>query len=180
MSTLLLMGFGPFGDVLDNPAARLVRAVDGARVPAGLVRGVVMDVSYARCVAQTEAALAQWQPTLLLGVGVAVGRVEPQLESVAYNDVTKGIFDVDGASPDTLEPEGPALRRSTWFAGNAASHGIGRSDDAGRYVCNAWLYRCLGLTAGRIPTAFLHLPAEGLAPARLLDLLSDELPRTRV
>lgn len=172
------MGFGPFGEVSDNPASRLVRALDGARVPAGVVRGVVMDVSYARCVEQTAAAVAVHAPVLLLGVGVAVGRAAPQLERVAYNDVQQGTPDIDGACPRALELGGPAARTSTWAAPNAEAHGIGRSDDAGRYVCNAWLYRCLGLTAGRIPTAFLHLPADGIEPARLLGLLNDELPRT--
>lgn len=178
MSVLLLMGFGPFGEVRDNPSSRLVAALDGERLQSGLVRGLPMDVSYQRCVEQTVAALHQLRPSLLLGVGVAVGRGVPMLELIGYNDVVKGIFDVDGASPAALEADGPPLRRSTWRPEGAERHGFRWSEDAGRYVCNAWLYRCLGITEGRTPTAFLHLPAAGLAPERLRALLADAPPWT--
>ena len=44
------------------------------------------------------------------------------------------------------------------------------SDDAGPYVCNAWLYGVLGglaATGRPIPAAFLHVTAEGMDPDRL-------------
>jgi pyrrolidone-carboxylate peptidase len=44
------------------------------------------------------------------------------------------------------------------------------SDDAGRYVCNAWLHRVA--SALDVPVGFVHVPAEGIAAERLLDGIS--------
>ena len=48
----------------------------------------------------------------------------------------------------------------------AAALGVTISDDAGAYVCNAWLYGVLGGTT--LPAAFLHLPDQGMDPDALL------------
>jgi hypothetical protein len=48
----------------------------------------------------------------------------------------------------------------------ALALGANVSDDAGRYVCNAWLYRVArGFPA---PVGFVHVPPSGLDPAILL------------
>jgi pyrrolidone-carboxylate peptidase len=49
------------------------------------------------------------------------------------------------------------------------------SDDAGGYVCNAWLHRVASTLA--VPVGFVHVPAEGLPPDRLLHGLSALLER---
>ena len=50
-----------------------------------------------------------------------------------------------------------------------------RSDDAGDYVCNAWLYgvqRALSL-----PVGFLHIPAQGFQPDTLARALAASFPK---
>lgn len=174
MSCALVMGFGPFGDVQDNPAARLARAVDGAALPDGRpVRGAVMDVAWRRCWTQTQALTVALRPALLIGVGVAVGRPRPALERRATNALEPSRPDVDGALRALVSPDGPAALRATASLPAAARLGIGESDDAGSYVCNAWLYQAIHEAPAGLPVAFLHIPNAGLDPAVFLELISE-------
>lgn len=171
MIRALVMGFGPFGAVSDNPAARLSRAVDGAQAGAVLVRGAQMDVAWSRCWAQTQTEINAFDPHWLIGVGVAVGRSIPMFESVATNALHAGRPDVDGALRAEVEPGGPEQRAATLRLAAAGPLGVGGSDDAGRYVCNAWLYQAIAQAPASVGVAFLHVPAEGLAPDAFLEIL---------
>ena len=42
------------------------------------------------------------------------------------------------------------------------------SEDAGRYVCNAWLYRTVCALGSEIPVLFLHIPPAGFADQTLV------------
>lgn len=157
---LLLTGFGAFQEVTDNPSARLVCALHGRVIAGHAVHAEVLPVSYSRGPARAiELALAL-QPVAVIGFGVARGRVGVQVERLAYADA-QGL-DVDLACPDTLAP-GAAPRHATLDAHALAEHlGATVSDDAGRYVCNAWLFEVPA--ALRCPATFVHLPAEGADP----------------
>lgn len=75
--------------------------------------------------------------------------------------------DVDGVCVADLEPDGPALRRASIDCERfAAALDAEVSEDAGAYVCNAWLYQALGHLD--LPTGFLHIPPAGMDAARLL------------
>lgn len=170
----LVMGFGPFGAVQHNPAERLARAVHGATCRSGLrVEGAVMDVAWRRCWTQTQALVEALQPELLIGVGVAVGRDQPALELRATNALAADRPDVDGATRALVRADGPASLGATAVLSAAEGLGIVRSTDAGRYVCNAWLYQALDEAPPSLPVAFLHLPNAGLDPAVFLELISE-------
>jgi pyroglutamyl-peptidase len=165
---VLVLGFGPFADIADNPAARLARAVDQARAGRARVRGEVMPVSYHRAARFTLERAQAVSPVAVLGVGVARGRARPALELHAFNDVTG--LDIDGQCPGRLDLHGPPRIEAT-----ADCRSLGRaldvdlSPDPGRYVCNAWLYRaCHPASRHRPPAAFLHIPASGFSPERLI------------
>jgi pyroglutamyl-peptidase len=169
MRSILVIGFGPFLDVDDNPAARLARAVDGRAAGGARVFGREMPVSYTRAPGLTVAWARELGADAVLGVGVARGRATAMVERVARAG-TDGVPDVDGhvarLDGERLSPVAEAFAKAL---------DVGVSDDAGRYVCNAWLHRALDLLADR-PVAFLHVTAAGFDPERLVSALPSLLP----
>ncbi|GDX80565.1 hypothetical protein LBMAG42_23760 [Deltaproteobacteria bacterium] len=165
--TALVLGFGAFRDVLDNPSSRLARSIDGriVGVRQTILRGFEMPVSYERCFDQTLALAAEHRPAFVLGFGVAAGRVAALVESTARNRANHTIADVDG-SFISEHGSGPLQIESRYAASLANALGLGCSPDAGEYVCNSWMYRVL--RAG-LPAAFVHLPAEGLDADRVAE-----------
>lgn len=170
---MLVLGFGPFLGVADNPAARLARAVDGASLGGRTVIGRVMPVSYERGPDLAAALVDELDPALVLGVGVARDRPAPWVERVGRRRCSSTEPDVDGVAGADLEPGGPEEVEATLDVHVlAAALGCGVSRDAGRYVCNGWLYRTVRrLGAGR-PVGFLHVPDAGVEPGRLLNGLA--------
>lgn len=165
---VLVTGFGPFGAVVDNPAARLARGVDGRRTGGETVVGRVIPVSYARGPDATIAAARMFRPRFVVGIGVATARsgIEVERRAVAIGDGRTP--DVDGVVQVRLD--GPDVVAATLDAERlAAALGADLSDDAGHYVCNAWLYRVA--RALDVPVGFVHVPSAGLDAERLLAAL---------
>lgn len=163
---ILVVGFGPFLDVADNPAATLALAIDGleARVPPLRVTGREMPVSYARAAEQTQRWARELSADFVLGVGVARARRQPLVERIGRRRADPTLADVDGERLERLAADGPDELACDDAARLAAALDVGLSDDAGAYVCNAWLYRTL--SAGT-RSAFLHVPPAGFPVARL-------------
>lgn len=164
---IVVTGFGPFLDVEDNPSGRLAQAVDGARIGGHTVLGQVLPVSYERA-PRRALELARRRPALILGLGVAASRTGAQVERVAVNAGSTQNPDVDGVWKERLG-DGPDALRCGIADELAAALRIETSDDAGRYVCNAWLYGLLR-HAPRTPAAFVHIAdASALEPTALLE-----------
>jgi pyrrolidone-carboxylate peptidase len=159
---VLVVGFGDFPGVVNNPAGRLARAV-GALPGVPSIRGAVIPVSFRRGLDETSALVAALRPLAILGVGVAVSRSEASLERWG-RPPRPGMRDVDGEAAGSA-PGDP--RRSAWADELAPQLGVGLSEDAGDYVCNAWLFGTLGAWAELVPVGFLHIPAGGF-PAEAL------------
>lgn len=164
---VLVLGFGPFGVVVDNPARRLALACGGV-VGACRVVGMEMPVSYDRCERLTLDAAKALGPVLVVGVGVARTRSSAELEAVGRNVADPTEPDVDGVTL-SAHADGPAELMAPGVHALAGVLGVGVSTDAGAYVCNSWLYR--SLRAG-LPAAFLHVPPEGFPPDRLRGALA--------
>ncbi len=172
MVHVLVHGFGPFLEVGDNPAARLARAVHGCRAGGLRVTGEEMPVSYARGPAHTVARARALGVGAVVGVGVARRRAVVSVEAVGRNALDPATPDVDGVSRAFVEAGGPAERHATVPPGPlAAALGGVVSHDAGRYVCNAWLFCVVGALGRDLPVAFVHVPPAGLPPERLLAAL---------
>ncbi len=159
---ILLTGFGAFRDVTDNPAARAARALSGWRLRGHTVVSRVIPVSYARGPDHTIAVARQLRPVLVLGLGVAVARAGVEVERRAVARVQGA--DVDGVTAE-LGPDPAEVRATIDVAALGEALGAGLSDDAGAYVCNAWLYRVT--QALDAPVGFVHVPRDGIEPERL-------------
>lgn len=159
----LVMGFGPFGEVVDNPSCALATALDGTLAGPFRIAGRTMPVSYRRCLETTAAAVAELAPTVVLGIGVAVRRERARLERVGRARVTRQPLDVDGRMADWRSA--PHLRRPARLPLDrmCAASGLGLSEDCGSYVCNGWLYACLGMLPERVRIGFLHVPRAGVS-----------------
>ncbi len=166
--TLLLTGFGPFPGVERNPTELLVQSLNGMRCGEVTVHSVVLPVTYEGAVAETLSWAAKLDPVAVLGTGVAVRRERVCVESTGRRQL--------GERPDALGACAPVLVgpeeiQSRWDVDAFATLvGGQRSDDAGDYVCNAWLYGVQQRLA--LPVGFLHIPGAGMEPAVLAEALS--------
>lgn len=166
--TMLVTGFGPFGAVEENPTAALARGVDGATVGSHKVLGVVLPVAYAASVQQTLALARQHDAQWVIGTGVAVRRGRVSVERWGHR-VNPSRPDVQGLC--TGPPEGPD-RLASRVDVDVFAKALGGvvSEDAGTYVCNAWLYGVL-LGCER-PATFVHVPPQGLTVEAFLEALT--------
>lgn len=156
---ILVTGFGAFPGVEDNPTARLAQALNGAKIDGVLVRTHVLKVEYSRLSERLRELEERYQPDLILGMGVSGLAVHPTLELLGVNEVSEnpdaaGTRPIDlGAGPRELAVTLPHREFLLALGGVA-------STNAGRYVCNAWLYTALRDL--KAPAAFLHVPKTGL------------------
>ncbi len=164
---ILVTGFGSFRDVAENPTEALALALDGARFGEHEIRGVVLPVSYIRGPAETIRHAREFGADLVIGFGVASSRTEVCVERSAML-VLEGEPDNDGETC-AIAPGPDVVRATLDVQGFAAALGASISDNAGRYVCNAWLYKVCD--ALEIPVGFVHVPLDGLSPTVVLGAL---------
>ena len=179
---VLVTGFGPFLAVTDNPSARLALAV---HAPEGepAVHALVLPVSYARAAALTVEAARRLGVDLVLGLGVATGRTEACVERVGRIELDPRVADVDEVRRDrVLDRTGAPASVHATLPVEVLARALGAqvSEDAGRYVCNAWLYEVGLLLGGELPVGFVHLPPQGMAPERLRTGIAALLAREAV
>jgi pyroglutamyl-peptidase len=185
--SLLVTGFGSYGDQTDNPSELLARALDGQCVAGETVTGVVLPVATGQVDQALATAIDDVRPRLVVALGVAPGRTAPALERVAINVRDFPIPDTDGTWPvdEPVIVDGPDAYLaafpvktilSAWQTAGLPGY---VSNTAGTYVCNQVFYlvshqaRQNGFRAG-----FIHLPAlpaadpAGVpAPSMSLDLM---------
>jgi pyroglutamyl-peptidase len=162
---VLVTGFGRFPGVTDNPSGRAAAAVHGATVRGIPVVGLVLPVRWRIGPLVAIEVARALDARLVLGLGVAAGRTAVDVETVAFRAID-GRPDAAGEVRDL--PPGPDEIRATLDVDRlAAALGARTSADAGRYVCNAWLYQVAAALADR-PVGFVHVPPEGLSGETLL------------
>jgi pyroglutamyl-peptidase len=167
---ILVTGFGPFKSVVDNPSAVVVRQISGARVAGRTVVGLVLPVSFARAPGLVLDAARRLDVELVVGFGVATSRDRVCVERRAVRPSGSRSPDVDGVSDHRVD--GPDIAPATADAASLASAmGATLSDDAGTYVCNAWLYE-VSLGLPHLPVVFVHVPPAGVEAPRVLDGLA--------
>ena len=175
MKRTLITGFGPFGDVLNNPTERIVNHFSSARVPGHELTTAVLSVSFQRADEMIRGLLREgdFDAALLLGVARNVPNASGfRLDDAARNVDRARIPDCDDCSPYDVPivTGGPSALRSMYDTGSMrealADQGfdVAQSDDAGGYVCNHTYYAALHEIAGsnlRTRCLFIHvLPDE--------------------
>jgi pyroglutamyl-peptidase len=184
---VLLAGFEPFDKDPLNPSWEVARALDGWQpatpAPAGgacTVRAVQLPCVFGDAITRLQQALAQWQPALVICLGLAGGRTEITPERVAINVDDARIPDNAGRQPvDTaVHPGAPAAYFSTLpikaMVRDMRAHGVPAavSNTAGTFVCNHIFYALMhhlatqvgsgavaGAVAGAVRGGFIHVPA---------------------
>ncbi len=164
--TVLVTGFGPFRDVVDNPASRAARAVNGRIVRGVRILGIEVPVGYAEGSDATIAAARAAGATAVIGLGRHPNTPVPRVEVLGYNQCF--LADIQGKEPATLEEGGPERVRTNIDARALSAAIRGRvTEDAGRYVCNAWVYRVTRALAKTCQVGFIHVPPTGIDANRL-------------
>ena len=154
---ILVTGFSAFPGVPENPTEFLAGALDGRTVAGQALVGVVLPVTYEGLQARLRSLETEHRPDLVVGLGVAVGSERPRIEVLGVNEVGEQI-DAAGARAPNLGPGPRELQVTLPVHGICEVLGADRSTDAGRYLCNAWLYTALrDLQA---PAVFVHVPMQ--------------------
>lgn len=176
---VLVTGFGTFPGVKDNPSGRIARAVDGRVVGGVGVTGLELPVSYVDGPALTIRTALSLDPVAVIGLGIDTRTTTVDVETRGYN--RGGGLDIDGRTLPVLEPGGPPLVYSNFDAPRFAAAIGGRvDDDAGRYVCNAWLYTVARALMPARRVIFVHVPSSGLDPERLLQGIEELFGNARL
>lgn len=160
---MLVTGFGAFPGVAHNPTEALATAIDGAKIAGHPVVGRVLPVSFQRGPDEAIRLARAHGAVLVLGLGVATARSGVCVEAQGVR-VQQSTVDVDGVCQTLLDgPERVEATLDVPRLAEALQATI--SHDAGRYVCNAWLYRVAHTLD--VPVGFVHVPSAGLPLERL-------------
>lgn len=167
---ILLTGFEPFERDPVNPAWEVARALDGWSCDGATVQAVQLPCAFGPVIERLDEALVQWQPQLVLALGLAGGRSEVSLERVAINVIDARIADNAGQQPiDTSVVDGaPAAYFSTLpikaIMRDLRAAGLpgAVSNTAGTFVCNQVFYALMHRLAepawSQTRGGFIHLP----------------------
>lgn len=166
MKKLLITGFDPFGGAAVNPSWLAVQALPD-RVGDWELCKLGIPTVFGEAARKVLAAAAEFDPDVIISVGVAGGRDAVTPERIAVNIRDARICDNVGNQPrgEFVEKDGPAAYFSTVpvmdMAQTIRDAGIPAtvSNSAGAFVCNDVLYSLLHHYAGTdVRVGFIHVP----------------------
>lgn len=161
MPTLVVTGFGPFSDVLDNPSSRNLDPISGA------TKYLDIPVSISGVDAVLREILekfAQSAEVVLIQFGVHDETDKLRVEQFAYNEALFPIPDVDGVvrSGDRIRSGCAQILRTPIDVASLvrAEPKTLISIDPGRYLCNYMYFQSLrmALRTPHIKPLFVHVP----------------------
>lgn len=182
MKKLLITGFDPFSGNTANPSWLAASALPDT-VGNYMLQKMQLPTVYGEAANMVIAAAGQWEPDVILCLGLAGGRAAVTPERVGINIRSASIADNAGRqfTDSPILPEGPAAYFSTLpvTAMAKAIRDAGFpgmvSNTAGTYVCNDVLYTLLHHFVGTgIRVGFIHvpyLPEQGEPNMALADLV---------
>ncbi|QGA53901.1 pyroglutamyl-peptidase I [Sulfolobus sp. E5-1-F] len=83
--TVLLFGFEPFLDYMENPSQLIVETLNGNVILNEEVKGVILPVEYDKIEDIIVTKIREIRPILTLGIGLAPGRAKITPEKIAIN-----------------------------------------------------------------------------------------------
>jgi len=173
MSTVLVTGFGPYGNVPTNPAKEVAEALNGTTLDGAKVVGRVVPCVFFEAIEAAVSAIEAVRPETVVMMGEFGGRAALTVERIAQNlnDASRyGLEDNEGKAPvdEAIVPGGPAACYSTLpiramvKAMRADGFPADISDAPGTLVCNHLMYGVLHHIAEKglpIRAGWIHLPA---------------------
>lgn len=168
---VLITGFEAFEGDESNASWEIAEALDGWRCEGAPVRAVQLPCVFGAAIERLDAALAQWQPRLVVCLGQASGRAEITPERVAINVDDARIPDNAGRQP--IDVAVIADAPAAYFTSlpvkaivhdlRAAGLPASLSNTAGTFVCNHVFFALMHRLATRRPFAgarggFVHVP----------------------
>ncbi len=166
MKKLLITGFDSFGENTVNPSWEAVRNLP-EQVGEYMLCKLQIPTIFGKSAEAVLEKAAEFQPDVILCVGLAGGRDAVTPERIAVNIRDARIPDNVGSQPkgECVVPEGPAACFSTvpvmQMAEEIRKHGIPAavSNSAGTFVCNDVLYTLLHRFSGTATkVGFIHVP----------------------
>ena len=168
MKNILLTGFQPFGGLTDNPSARIVYVMDGAVINRHRVVAHTLPVTFKDAPVILERLLVQFEPKLVMCLGLAVGEEVIRLERQAINQVDFRIADNAGQIVKGPVVQGGPQSYQSRLPLDSIREALHRhhipariSNCAGTFVCNALMYSALNLCTREddyTACGFIHLP----------------------
>lgn len=168
---VLLTGFGPFPGVAENASGSLAVAVTHLarqRWRDAEITCVLLPTEWRAGPSVLTKTLAEHQPDVVVHLGVSGKASGLVIETLARNRA-RSVNDAAGRTPvdNRVAPGGPASLRAPIAIGGLmarlAREGVPavRSNDAGRYICNAVYYHSLAAAHRSDPrrqVVLVHLP----------------------
>jgi pyroglutamyl-peptidase len=176
---VLLTGFEPYGGRGVNPAAEILKQLDGTELGGLPVIGRALPVDYRGLKARIDGLLDDFDPAVVVSLGLWPGEAVIRLERLAINVADFEIADNEGLllTDVAVEGNGPAALpatlplRSVEQALLDAGIPARISNTAGTFLCNATMFGFLQALAARgrtVPCGFVHLP---YMPSQVADLM---------
>ncbi|PHM71907.1 pyroglutamyl-peptidase I [Xenorhabdus sp. KJ12.1] len=169
MKTILVTAFEPFGGDTTNPSWEAIKRLQGSRVADANIEVHQLPCIFDTSLAQLYTMIDNYQPELVISVGLAGGRPDITVERIAININDARIADNAGNQPvDTpIIVGGPAAYFSSLpikamvRALNMSGIPATVSQTAGTFVCNHVMYGLLHYLTQKYPAArggFIHVP----------------------
>lgn len=166
---ILLTGFEPFGGEATNPSMQIANALQKEMCDDYTIHAAILPVERFRAVERSVELISEYQPDVVIALGVAAGRTAVTPEKVAINFDDYRIADNGGNQPigEPIVAGGPAAYFST-LPINRMCQMMNKIDvpsavsfSAGTFVCNHLMYGILEHIERNklsIRAGFVHVP----------------------
>ena len=165
---MLLTGFEGYAGRSDNPSAMVAEALAGTEIAGETIVSAVLPVTIHDIRANIESLIDQYQPRIIVCLGLAPGEPMIRIEKMAVNLADFQIKDNNGdISRGPLIDQGPAAFEATLpvhtICDDVLAAGIPArvSYTAGTFLCNAVSYYALhycSMNYQNTVAGFIHLP----------------------
>jgi len=166
-SIILITGFKPF-DIYDiNPSEKIALQVNNTIFQNYTIKGYVLPVNYTTAPAKMKQLITDFNPVLILSLGLAGNAKEIQIETLGINLKINPEVKYPLLTLSKVNQTGPWIQRATYDIPKIISQikkeniSVEQSYSAGLYLCNAILYETLFYqteTTQSIPMGFIHVP----------------------
>jgi len=164
---ILITGFKPF-DVYDiNPSEQIALQLNNTIFQNYTIKGYVLPVNYTTAPAKMKQLITDFDPALILSLGLAGNAKEIQIETFGVNLKIDPEVKYPLLTLSKVNQTGSWIQRATYDIPKIISQikkeniSVEQSYSAGFYLCNAILYETLFYqieTDQLIPAGFIHVP----------------------